>query len=84
MKVGDILVFTGSKDHSRYTTNKWYRIYKIDNGFIPGTICGWIYDDDNSSVYFRKDKDLIIRNKDWISLKELRKLKLEKINKYIQ
>lgn len=37
MKVCDILVFIGDKSHSRYTTNKHYRIYKTDNNFITGS-----------------------------------------------
>jgi signal peptidase I len=79
MRVGDILVFTNIKGYrgQPYTEGKYYRIYKIDENFIPGCVCGWIYDDTGSSVYFRDNEAEDIN---WTYLKKLRKQKLKKIN----
>ena len=79
MKVGDILVFKNvqKRVYNRYyTENKHYRIIKVDENFVPGTICGWIIDDEGGKVYFRDDDF----DSNWVFLKDIRKEKLEKLN----
>jgi hypothetical protein len=79
MKVGDILVFTKNigYDGQYYTPGKYYRIFKISNDFIPGTICGWIHDDEGGKVYFRENE---AEDGSWKFLKNIRKEKLKKIS----
>jgi hypothetical protein len=78
MKVGDILVYTNMKGYEGqyYTKGKFYRIFKTDENFIPGSVCGWIMDDTGNSVYFRSNE---AEDNNWIYLKTLRKQKLNKL-----
>ena len=75
MKVGDIIVYINEDGSQFYTLNKYYRIYKIDDNFIPGIRCCWIRDDSQVSVYFREDD----YDKNWINLTVLRKEKLKRL-----
>lgn len=81
MKIGDILVCldtTGYDDNSYkpYTKNKHYIIFKIDDDFVPGYICGYIKDDQGNSSYFKENE---ATNSHWEYLKNIRKEKLLKI-----
>lgn len=79
MKVGDEIVYINKDDYGSqsYTLNKHYKIYKIEPDFIPGCICGWIFEDNGQSVYFRDtDQD---KNWEYFSLKYIRKQKLENL-----
>jgi len=76
MRVGDILVYNG-RNSGFYTDGKHYKIYKIDDNFIPGHLCGWIRDDSQQSTYFRECE---AEDKNWHYLKKDRKKKLQKIN----
>ena len=78
MKVGDILILVkiDGYENQYYTTNKHYRIYKVDN-FIPNTKCGWIMDDNGAKVYFKENE---ATDNNWKYLKDIRKEKLKKLN----
>lgn len=79
MKVGDVLIYikTNSDYGHGFTNNKGYRIFKIDR-YLKNELYCWIKDDYDNSCYFTEDNAV---NDNWKYLKDIRKLKLEKLEK---
>jgi len=75
MRAGDILVYSGKNEYC-YTNGKHYKIYKINDNFIPGHLCGWIRDDNGLPTYFRECE---AEDNNWHYLAKDRKLKLQKL-----
>jgi hypothetical protein len=76
MQVGDILIYNGNNIPFCWTDGKHYNIYKIDDNYIPGHLCGWIRDDSGAALYF---KECDAEDKNWHYLKSERKKKLQQL-----